>query len=164
MKQCSVCHIDKFETEFYSRSRGKNGLVSRCKSCESSRAKEYSRTHAEAKAVASIQWRKKNRARYNSYMIGYADRLRNTIREAYGNKCACCGETEQMFLSIDHINNDGNLDKYKSGRRVCGNALYRRIINEGFSTNKYQLLCMNCNVGKRLNKGVCPHKTLVATR
>ena len=30
------------------------------------------------------------------------------VYEAYGGyKCACCGETEPMFLSIDHIDNNG---------------------------------------------------------
>ena len=36
------------------------------------------------------------------------DRVRREVFEAYGGfVCACCGETQPLFLSIDHINNDG---------------------------------------------------------
>jgi hypothetical protein len=33
------------------------------------------------------------------------------------------------------------------------------IIKTGFPDG-YQVLCMNCNWGKRMNKGICPHKVL----
>ncbi len=31
----------------------------------------------------------------------------------YGQRCACCGETEPAFLAIDHVNNDGNVHRKK---------------------------------------------------
>lgn len=71
----------------------------------------------------------------------------------YGNVCVCCGEGEKMFLTIDHIDNDGNSD-----RRINGAHIYRRLINNGFPDN-FQVLCRNCNWGKHINGGICPHKT-----
>jgi hypothetical protein len=31
------------------------------------------------------------------------------------------------------------------------------IIKSGFP-NSFQILCYNCNNGKRMNRGVCPHQ------
>ncbi len=46
---------------------------------------------------------------------------RDQVFEAYGGyKCNCCGENEPMFLSIDHIDNDGATER-KSGQ-YCGSG------------------------------------------
>lgn len=87
----------------------------------------------------------------------YYDKCRVSVFEHYGNICACCGETNDLFLSIDHINNDGHLEVWKSGKRIGGRQLYQKIVKADYP-NKYQLLCMNCNYGKRMNGGICPHK------
>ena len=71
----------------------------------------------------------------------------------YGKICGCCGEAEIMFLTIDHVDNNGCSD-----RRINGTHIYRRLIREGFPKN-FQVLCRNCNWGKHINGGVCPHKT-----
>jgi hypothetical protein len=71
----------------------------------------------------------------------------------YGGKCACCGETERLFLSIDHINNDGA----KHRREVPASSLYRWLKKNGYPEG-FQVLCMNCNCGKARNGGVCPHQ------
>jgi len=72
-----------------------------------------------------------------------------------GYKCACCGETEPKFLSIDHINNDGAKHKREFNLRT-GDEVYRWLVKNGFPPG-FQVLCMNCNWGKRFNGNVCPH-------
>ena len=94
--------------------------------------------------------------------------LKNEVYAAYGGYCcACCGETEKAFLSIDHVNNDGNESRkrhgYGVGRQGGGIKLYRVIVEAGFPTT-YQVLCMNCNWGKARNNGVCPHETAKVQR
>jgi hypothetical protein len=104
----------------------------------------------------------------------YARVLRTEIIEAYGAKCACCGESRFHFLGIDHKNNDGaqhlealrksGKGKWKSvhGIRRSGpipfwNDLKRR----GFPKDNYQCLCYNCNLGRHRNwdyPGICPHE------
>jgi hypothetical protein len=81
------------------------------------------------------------------------------VFDHYGWKCMCCGETTPQFLGVDHVNNDGFKDKNKSGKKLTGLSLYRKIIKEGFGP-RYQILCSNCNQGKRMNKGVCPHQSI----
>jgi len=90
--------------------------------------------------------------RINSYK--YRQVRREKLFEIYGNKCACCGESNPLFLSIDHINNDGNMHRKKLG---CTSNVWRDMINHPDKT-KYQTLCFNCNFGKRMNGGICPHK------
>ena len=78
--------------------------------------------------------------------------IKHLIINAYGGRCVCCGEAEIDFLTIDHI--DGLKGKSKQGER--GRQFYYRLIREGFQTDKYQCLCMNCNWGQRF-QGICPH-------
>jgi hypothetical protein len=84
-------------------------------------------------------------------------KYRDIVYAHYGNICVCCGETNPFFLTVDHVNNDGNKDLNSKGNRMSGTSLYLRIIKDNFPDN-FQILCMNCNFGKARNKGVCPHK------
>lgn len=102
---------------------------------------------------------------YKQYICGscnnaskkrYYDKGKLLVFEHYGNQCACCGEGMLEFLSVDHTNNNGSEELWPNGNRITGVHLYRRLITAGFPMG-YQLLCMNCNFGKRMNNGVCPH-------
>jgi len=83
----------------------------------------------------------------------YETALKNQVYLHYGCKCACCGETIEEFLTIDHINNDGAKQRKKN---FAGRPFYQWIIRNNYPAD-LQVLCMNCNWGKRTN-GVCPHK------
>lgn len=86
---------------------------------------------------------------------------KDKLFKAYGGyKCACCGETEELFLTIDHINNDGarHRKELKKQKTYFYKWLWENNYPKGF-----QVLCHNCNVGKELNRrknGIaeCPHK------
>jgi hypothetical protein len=87
------------------------------------------------------------------------DRCRAQVFEAYGGyKCNCCGETEQLFLSIDHVHNDGAQERKAGLYSGSGTAFYIWLRKNKFPPG-YQVLCMNCQVGKHKNGGVCPHQT-----
>lgn len=74
---------------------------------------------------------------------------------AYGGSfCACCGETEFAFLTLDHINNDGGKERRAHGRGIY---TYGNLRKRGYPPG-LQVLCMNCNFGKSINGGICPHK------
>ncbi len=105
-----------------------------------------------------------NHEHYKTYgkaqMKARRQRLKDASFAAYGGyKCACCGETEKMFLSLDHKNNDGG----KWRKETFGTAkeasigLYRWLAENKYPDN-IQVLCMNCNVGKHKNGGICPHQ------
>lgn len=69
-------------------------------------------------------------------------------------QCACCGECELGFLTIDHINSDGSAHRKKSPKTAAG--MYFWLQRNGFPTG-FQILCFNCNMGREQNGGICPH-------
>jgi hypothetical protein len=86
-------------------------------------------------------------------------KLKLEAMDAYGGKrCACSGCPLPIpgidFLSIDHIENDGA----QHGRAI-GQArrnIYRWLKQQGYPAG-FQVLCFNCNMGKNVNGGICPH-------
>lgn len=89
------------------------------------------------------------------YMRIWHQKVKDEVFIAYGGyKCVCCGETEPVFLVIDHINGGGNKERRKSETKG-GAGQYSKIKKEGFPRNKYQVLCHNCNFAK--SRGGCPH-------
>lgn len=86
-------------------------------------------------------------------------RHRSEVLAHYGNECACCGESEPLFLAVDHINNDGS-EHRRSKDRSSHNNMYGWLVRNGFPDG-FQILCSNCNHGKHRNGGTCPHVTKV---
>jgi len=86
--------------------------------------------------------------------------LRKQVLEKYGgipSKCECCGETIMEFLTIDHINGDGHIDRKMSNR--SGLYYYKCLLKEDIDRSKYRILCYNCNCFKKHDKDrICPHK------
>lgn len=110
-------------------------------------------------------FKRHNRQRTSEYYTRNTERGRRRSKETrakvfqkvmtrLGGKCVCCGETEPLFLTVDHIENDGAEHRKRdpSGRA----AIYRWLIRHDFPPG-YQLLCSNCNHGRYRNGGVCPH-------
>ena len=82
--------------------------------------------------------------------------FKKKVIAGYGGKCACCGEKQWEFLSVDHVNNDGAERRRKSGKAETSSTLYRRLIKENFPSD-YQILCYNCNMTLGFF-GYCPHR------
>jgi len=75
----------------------------------------------------------------------------------FGGQCACCGETKLAFLTLDHVNTDGKAHRLEMG--FTGQAFYQRLVRDKFvSAYALQVLCWNCNLGRRINGGACPHQ------
>lgn len=73
---------------------------------------------------------------------------------AYGGRCTCrgCTESNPRFLTLDHVNNDGN----KHRRSLKTSNMYAWAASNGFPPI-LQLHCWNCNMGKAIY-GKCPHE------
>lgn len=85
--------------------------------------------------------------------------LREQVFSAYGGHlCACCGETELLFLTIDHVENDGARMRADRTHGRGGTQFYQWLRINKFPKG-FQVLCMNCNIGKHRNGGACPHQS-----
>lgn len=93
------------------------------------------------KAVTCVQCRRERAA-------GERRALRQAVLDLLGGSCACCGESEYVFLDIDHINDDGAEE-----RRRTKVATWRLALVE---PTRFQVLCRNCNWAKF--QGGCPHR------
>lgn len=85
-------------------------------------------------------------------------KLRQSVLDAYGGACACCGETEDAFLCLDHVGGGGNAHRRELfGKNLGGGGakMFRAVRDLGFP-DTFQLLCWNCNYGVTLPGG-CPH-------
>ena len=110
----------------------------------------------EKRRLENKRWRKANpelaNERSRISRKKFEEMTKRLVFEHYGKECVCCGEDEVMFLTMDHIDGGGEKHRKEIGRKIY-NWLYRNNFPEGF-----QVLCMNCNWGKYLNGGSCPHK------
>jgi len=114
----------------------------------------YDRKYKETHKEEIKKYRQDNKARFKISSKLFFINQRKKLLEIYGDKCACCGEDNPLFLTLDHINNDGAKHKKRVGR----NNIWRDVIKHPDKT-KYQTLCFNCNCGRQRNDGICPHKT-----
>lgn len=114
----------------------------------------------DAKRVSAAKWREKNSDHYKKHAKEYLIKIKQETFLAYGGLvCNCCGEKTFKFLSLDHVFNDGFKEHNKAKYRCAGISMYLKLRRNGYpDKDRYQVLCMNCNFGKKLNGGICPHK------
>lgn len=70
-------------------------------------------------------------------------------------KCACCGDNNIEFLSIDHIKGNGNKHRAKLNIKA-GYHFYEWLRKNKFPAG-YRVLCFNCNLARGFF-GYCPHE------
>lgn len=92
------------------------------------------------------------RIRTQEYEIKRRFERRTKLFDIYNHKCACCGITDYEFLTLDHVNNDGHIER----KILKSMTIYKNIIESKSIRNNYQILCMNCN-GSKGHNGFCPH-------
>jgi hypothetical protein len=162
-KRCPKCE------RLLSRSQGFWRGQSWCKTCQKADVYRWRAANLERAKVIEKASRERRRDKRCAYFK--AEYQRNRVKRieaarqrfqackdatyrAYGGyKCVCCGETHPAFLSIDHVNNDGGKHRRSVGR---GANIYTWLRDNGYPEG-FQVLCHNCNHGKHLNGGVCPH-------
>lgn len=69
-------------------------------------------------------------------------KLRSEILDLLGGKCVCCGETNKIYLQVDHLNKDG-----KQHRALCNNDTYTlfKDIKKNPSRFELRVLCASCH-------------------
>lgn len=81
------------------------------------------------------------------------NRLKYKVLDAYGRRCACCGETKESFLTIEHKKGNGKKHKKEVG---SGRSFYKWLRDNNYPID-FEILCFNCNTASYIF-GKCPHK------
>jgi len=117
------------------------------------RNEEYRQKNWDKVLERQREWQRKNSEKCNITSQKSRKKLRVEVLEAYGNKCSCCGEPEEAFLEVHHINGGGN----KHRRELGGGAkIYGWLRRNGWPKD-FALLCSNCNDAE-FRRGICPHR------
>ncbi len=78
--------------------------------------------------------------------------IKETFLQMYGYTCACCGEPNPAFLTMEHKNRDGALHRYLIGGSM---EALREAISK-YDPDRFEILCYNCNMAKS-HYAECPH-------
>src|SRR5258708_11774773 len=114
---------------------------------------DWRAAHPEAGPKADARYYEKNREIHLERSRRRHLECKAFVINKYGGHCQGCGTDELAVLSIDHINDDGNLERNGRGGRIYW-ELKRNPLRDDL-----QVLCMNCQWRKRLYR--TPHFMLV---
>lgn len=117
---------------------------------------EWRAKNPERSREISRRWLKIHPEEARKKLQKSRQKVKFEILKKYGGdppKCACCGEKIIEFLTIDHINGDGN--KHRKMEPAAKDICY--WLRSHKYPNGYRVLCMNCNFAMRFNKE-CPHQ------
>lgn len=162
-KRCPKCGVTS--DNFYKNRRNTDGLQSWCTPCKKPlqielNKKAWQKIKNDPITLAKyLKTCRENNKRFQ-YRINSNKRLREAAYLAYGRRCVCCGEENLLFLSIDHVNNDGAAHRRSlrsTSTRSYGGVNILAWAKKNNFPPSLQLLCFNCNCGKQRNGGVCPH-------
>lgn len=163
--RCSRCDLVRLRSDFTPNWRKIRGASHHCHSCVRKAAKQCKDKN---QANGLCRCGRERRIGFRTCepcanrTVRRNAKLRQDILTAYGRRCQCpgCDVTEEEFLSIDHIYDDGAthrraLSSSGDDRSCVGSTFYAWLRRNGFPKDRFQLLCMNCNMAKA--KGGCPH-------
>lgn len=129
--ECTKCHLIKPKESFYAvtgRCKHRENRDNQCIDCKSSVSKKWKKENQETVRVTNKRWR---------------DNKKQQCLNHYGAECNWCGEKDVGTLTLDHVNNDGSIERENLG--ICW--FWNHVVKQGFP-NTYQILCMGCNAYK----------------
>lgn len=150
-KICIRCLEDKDLNQFQQvKSRnGTSRLLNQCRTCL-----------VELDRARRARQRARDPIGYKAHQRNYDRTRRHEVRlqviQAYGGRCACCGESNFYFLQLDHIKGGGGKHRKTIGRSSNSTHFYRWLIEQQFPKG-FRLLCANCNCALGYY-GFCPHQ------
>jgi hypothetical protein len=117
-------------------------------------------------ARKSAEWARENRDKYLAQQRAYDQRRASTpnrisqnaaatkrkrvrqrlaVIERYGGQCAFCGSDQYEYLTMDHVNGNGN-----AHRAQLPDSLVAFLYASDFRPDLYRVLCWNCHMALTL--------------
>lgn len=159
-KRCWTCGQTKPREQFdssYAKCCGDCRSAGRAKWTRAKQAAARYRADRIQTLERNRQWKEANALRYrsqqNDYRRAQRERVFLDVLAHYGGACACCGERERYFLTLDHIDGNG----WQHRRQVGKTDMWKWAHANGYPSI-FQVLCLNCNAGRYRNGGRCPHE------
>lgn len=162
-KVCRICKVKKKIIEFRKHSSTPDGLETRCKSCASDyehsdvmKAYHDNMKKSGKRSEMLAKFRKKNKKKLSDCKKAKRRNNLQTMREIeriqrfqkriralkiLGGVCKECNENDPNFLAVDHISDDGFLER----KEITFSSLAAKIISGKVDISKYQVLCFNHN-------------------
>jgi len=101
--------------------------------------REYRKVYMPAYRAAHPEvFREFDKRRYDNARMGAIRKL--------GSSCVICCEDELEFLTIDHVFNDGAVERANRHHRLVFQSIVRGIVD----LSRYRVLCRNCNSGRSI--------------
>lgn len=140
---CRSCHRENHRRRYHEDAVYRARLLSKVRA-RYERVKGDPIFRARARAAGRQHYRRRKLETFNAYG---------------GAHCACCGEQFIEFLTLDHINGGGSRERRRMRGKDGGGGVrfYTKLREVGFPPG-YQVLCYNCNMGRALCGGECPHQ------
>jgi hypothetical protein len=104
MKTCTICKAEQPLDSFWPDRRRKNGLMARCKSCNTEQARAYRAAHPNREKAIYARTKTEVRERHliRKYGVNLTDYAAMLL--AQGGKCAICRAPEEnQFKGVFHV-------------------------------------------------------------
>ena len=154
-RACTKCGVVKPLDGFRKNRAYHDGYTRQCVECIGDRRRERYHSGPAIERELSKEWATANRERIQARATERRVRALAMYSDTAEPSCACCGEGTLAFLTFEHIAGGGRQHRQRTG----GGGFLSWLLGE--RREGIEVLCMNCNHGRRVNHGVCPHDELV---
>lgn len=118
----------------------------------------YREKNRELRRKWNNEWIASHKDQYNASKYIYRDKLKYQVLSHYSDgkpKCCRCGFDNIDALCLDHVNDDGAIERKKmniSCRGIMnGSRIYEEIRKRNYPSG-LQVLCANCNLIKEIER------------
>ena len=119
----------------------------------------YCKSHRDGRKATKNTYYLKNKKKCNDRSKADRRDCRRRFLEMYGGECACCGESENAFLALDHVDGGGQKHRRQRGGSY---GVYKDAL-KSYDPDRFRTLCHNCNMATGLY-GACPHNKLASLK
>lgn len=136
--------------------------VYKCRECVNEEARTYYLKNKEKLKERTRLWKKNNKEKVINESKRYRKELKINALRAYSHnnkiECICCGEKKIDFLCLDHIDNNGSQQR-RERKYGLGTSFLKWLKANNYPKDiRLQVMCLNCNMSKRIQGGICIHQ------